>query len=148
MQEDTTDHGNHAEDTTDLLIGEQGRNHIQKILSTSTAPKKAITGLQSNYGMKSTHKVQPIFELTDLLDFRRNQLYAGMMVHMRDFFLKYLEKNTELSNEEVEKLLEQVFPYIAFEELRPIANTILTKMGTIPPRFLAQLKPDLIFKVC
>jgi hypothetical protein len=139
---------NANEEAAQYLIGAQGSQKIRQLLSKSNNPKAAITEFQNTYGMKSTQKEQPIFELTDLLDFRRNQLHSGLMVFMRDHFLKHLEKSTEMSNIEELKLLEQVFPYIAFEELRPIANAILNKMDVIPERFLKQLKPNLIFKVC
>lgn len=130
-----------------FLIGPQGGQKITQLLSRSNNPKAAITQFQTDYSLKTAQHVQPIFELTDLLDFRRNQLYGGMMTFVRDFFLRHLEKNNDFSQEEELKLLEQVFPYIAFEELRPIANTILNRMEVIPERFLKQLKPDIIFKV-
>ncbi len=127
-----------------FLIGNEGQKLIRKNLSAGDL-RKAISDFQQKYGQLPTQNMSsaatlPVFELTDLLGVQRNNLYSGLLFFMRDAFVRQLNSLPFHSNQDKEKVLEIVFPYIGFEELRPIVFAVLEKLDKIPNKFLKQLK--------
>ncbi|KAF0981047.1 hypothetical protein FDP41_012835 [Naegleria fowleri] len=130
------------------LLGAEGQEYILTKLSSGD-PKSAITSFQKQFSSLSSAAVSssipPILELTDLLNVQRNNLFFGLMNHLKKILLDKIENENEPIQEE--ELLEQIFPYIGFEELRPIVYTLLKRMEQIPVTFLQQLQANTeIFK--
>ncbi|KAL9647174.1 hypothetical protein ABK040_004890 [Willaertia magna] len=131
-----------------VLLGAEGQEYILTKLSSGD-PKSAITSFQKQYSSFNSNVVYdcipPVLELTDLLNVQRNNLFFGLMNHLKKILLEKVEnENEEIEN--MDKLLEQVFPYIGFDELRPIAYALLKRMPQIPNKFLIQLTNPEIFK--
>lgn len=74
----------------------------------------------------------------------RPQLYSGLLIHLREKLLQKIRKlsNEKNSKEKLEALLDSVFPYIQFDELKVIPIEILKRMAQIPEKFLKQLKAN------
>ena len=126
------------------LLGAEGQEYILTKLSSGD-PKTAITSFQKQFSSLSSDAVvdsiPPILELTDLLNVNRNNLFFGLMNHLKKILLDKIENENEQIDDQ-DTLLEQTFPYIGFEELRPIVYSLLKRMPKIPVKFLQQLQAN------
>ncbi|EAL65286.1 hypothetical protein DDB_G0284195 [Dictyostelium discoideum AX4] len=123
----------------EFLIGNLGSEKILTSLSTTTYPLQFISQFQQENGIskKSLPTVSPVLNLLDLHQIPRGDLYLNLLSSLKKDLL--LKINT-LNKHELEKLLEQTFPYIGFEELQEIPMNVMKRLTPeVPVAFLLKL---------
>ncbi|KAK5581232.1 hypothetical protein RB653_001263 [Dictyostelium firmibasis] len=123
----------------EFLIGNLGSEKILTSLSTTTYPLQFISQFQQENGItkKSLPNVSPVLNLLDLHQIPRGDLYLNLLTSLKKDLL--LKINT-LNKNELEKLLEQTFPYIGFEELQEIPMNVMKRLTPeVPVAFLLKL---------
>ncbi|KAN0014855.1 hypothetical protein ACTFIU_001174 [Dictyostelium citrinum] len=123
----------------EFLIGNLGSEKILTSLSTTNYPLQFISQFQHENGIskKSLPTVSPVLNLLDLHQIPRGDLYLNLLTSLKKDLL--LKINT-LNKHELEKLLEQTFPYIGFEELQEIPMNVMKRLTPeVPVAFLLKL---------
>lgn len=151
------------------LVGVSGTERIVQLLSTSADPKRTILGFQQENGLQEVRvcsaasfsvacflfslrqnqwltrrramppqrALDPLLLLLDLHSVPRREVHTGLLEDLRQEFIGRLDK---LSSEELTKLLERVFPYIAQPGLTDAAMAVLSKHPALPTPYLKALK--------
>ncbi|EGD77037.1 hypothetical protein PTSG_07378 [Salpingoeca rosetta] len=124
--------GNEGE-TRRILLGGDAVAEIQQRLQ-GRQPKAQIKQLQKDTAIDGT---LPLLPLIDIMGTTRAEFHESIMLHLRETLLKRIPS---LSQEELGKLLLQTFPYVQFEELRPVTLRILNRYHSIPSKVLRHLR--------
>jgi hypothetical protein len=120
------------------FIGRFGSEEISRILSTTEDPFQTIKDIQDTVGLPQvTSSCEPtVFAFSDLCGINRPTLYQKILLKMQE---KILDGLNTASNEELEKLLDESFRYIAIDELKSIPTSVLAKMDRVPDMYLQKL---------
>ncbi|TMW67650.1 hypothetical protein Poli38472_011270 [Pythium oligandrum] len=147
-----------------VLIGARGGAALKELLSTAPNPEEAIRSFQSAHGLhfatkttikqrgganggnangsvptrttSTTTKFAPAEKLLDLLQVGRSGVYGSLLDKLMQ---EMLLRINELSQEELQRVLEATFPYIEFRELRKIPIAILARQEETPEMYLREL---------
>ncbi|DAZ92426.1 TPA: hypothetical protein N0F65_000210 [Lagenidium giganteum] len=137
-----------------LLIGAHGGAALKELLSTAPNPEVAIRDFQHAHGVPwplpprkkprrdattaatKSAGVAPSMQLLDMLRVPRSSVYASLLDQLLKEMLLRIQ---ELSQPELQKLLEATFPYIEFRELRAIPIAILARQDDTPEAYLREL---------
>jgi hypothetical protein len=144
-----------------LHIGARGGAALKELLATAPNPEEAIRAYQATHGLNFATKTvnkrhgeadangsnkkpraetvarfAPAEKLLDLLQVSRSTVYESLLDKLLKEMLLRIE---ELSQDELQRMLEVTFPYIEFRELRKIPIAILARQDDTPEAYLREL---------
>jgi len=119
-----------------VLIGKHGADEIRARLAKDN-PKTVIEAFQEETSLSTNTTIPNLsFKLFDLHGMKRSTIHKSLLLSLRS---ELLERIGEIGEESLSSLLSSTFPYIGFEELRPVAIAVMKRHPSIPRPFLEQL---------
>lgn len=136
-----------TETDEDVLIGSRGSQRILESL-TEGDPMLAIRDFQTKHCLQIGHCV-PIFQLTDLLGYKRSELFQQALASFRGILLERIRAVASAApggeTSPLHNVLASSFPYRSFPEIRPVVAELLQRVHPVPVDFLRAVarEPDL-----
>ncbi|RHY28464.1 hypothetical protein DYB32_005955 [Aphanomyces invadans] len=119
------------------MLGSNGGAMLQDILRTATQPEEVIVSFQKQYGLKE-NTTSASLQLLDLLGCRRSETHSKLLDTMVATLLKRIHSK-QMTETQLQKLLELTFPYLEMRELRAIPIAVLSTQTSTPASFLHEL---------
>eukprot|EP00056_Hartaetosiga_gracilis_P013448 m.221957 g.221957 ORF g.221957 m.221957 type:complete len:955 (+) comp13848_c0_seq3:25-2889(+) len=117
------------------LLGSEAVKDIQQRLKVKQ-PLAQIKKFQKEMTVEETADILP---LIDLMGFTRKEFHKDLMMSMRQVLEEKIEHFTQ---QKLNMLLFETFPFVQFKELRQITTNILDRLNAIPPKVLRHLRDN------
>jgi hypothetical protein len=128
-----------AAGASEYLIGSSGGAQLQDILRTAAQPEEAILLFQKEYGLPQHTSAS--LQLLDFLGCRRSEIHLKLLESLVGTLLQRIQSK-DITDAQLQTLLERTFPYLEFRELRAIPIAIMAAQSSTPSIYLKELVAD------